>query len=229
VTSDKKLMKTAILSDIHGNFAALKLVLDDIASRQVDRIICLGDLVDGGEENDAVVQEIRNRMSDLTPDSVVVNSTGFSSVRGNHDETNNCALLKDNQQWLKQLPETIIESDIIFTHISPRPQKKAIKNGIEAWNVFDETNWRLSFIGHLHFPAMFGEVNEDLCEAHSYSVDEGIYQLDPTDRYIICFGTVGYPRGGGKFIRYGIFDAAANTVEFIKLSGPLLQFGEAVL
>ncbi len=229
MTNDKKIMKTAILSDIHGNFAALKLVLDDIASRQVDRIICLGDLVDGGEENDAVVQEIRNRISDFDPDSPGLNSRGFYAVCGNHDETHNCALSQPNKHWLKQLPETLIESDIIFTHISPRPKKKAIKNGIEAWNVFDETTWRLSFIGHLHFPALFGEVNEDLCEAHSYSVDEGIYQLDPTDRYIICFGAVGYPRGGGKFIRYGIFDGVANTVEFIKLSGPLLQFGEALL
>ncbi|GAB4283775.1 MAG: metallophosphoesterase family protein [Oscillatoriaceae cyanobacterium] len=221
-------MKTAIFSDIHGNFAALKLVLDDIASRQVDRIICLGDLVDGGEDNDAVVEVIKNRISE-TPDSDGLNKTGFYAVRGNHDETHNGDLLKSNKHWLKQLPATLIELDIIFTHISPRPKIKAIKNGIEAWNVFDETNWRLSFIGHLHFPAIFGELNEDLCEAHSYSVDEGIYQLDPTDRYIICFGAVGYPRGGGKFIGYGIFDDAANTVEFIKLSGPLLEFWEDLL
>ena len=43
-------MKTAILSDIHGNLAAMQSVLADIESIGVDRIVCLGDVVGYGPE-----------------------------------------------------------------------------------------------------------------------------------------------------------------------------------
>lgn len=38
-------MKIAVISDIHGNLMALESVLDDIDERDVDEVICLGDLV----------------------------------------------------------------------------------------------------------------------------------------------------------------------------------------
>lgn len=37
--------KIAIISDIHGNLTALNAVLDDIKSRGVDKIMCLGDMI----------------------------------------------------------------------------------------------------------------------------------------------------------------------------------------
>lgn len=40
----------AIVSDIHGNLAALLAVLDDAAQRGADEVICLGDLVGYGPE-----------------------------------------------------------------------------------------------------------------------------------------------------------------------------------
>jgi putative phosphoesterase len=46
-------MKLLILSDIHGNWAALQSVLD--AESDSDRILCLGDLVDYGPEPAACV------------------------------------------------------------------------------------------------------------------------------------------------------------------------------
>jgi putative phosphoesterase len=46
-------MKLLILSDIHGNWAALRSVLD--AEADCDRILCLGDLVDYGPEPAACV------------------------------------------------------------------------------------------------------------------------------------------------------------------------------
>ena len=37
--------RTAIVSDIHGNLAALEAVMADIALQEVDRIVCLGDVI----------------------------------------------------------------------------------------------------------------------------------------------------------------------------------------
>ena len=41
-------VRTAMLSDIHGNLHALQAVLADIAQQEVDRIYCMGDLVGYG-------------------------------------------------------------------------------------------------------------------------------------------------------------------------------------
>jgi len=47
--------KIAIISDIHGNIPALEAVLDDIKTREVDRIINLGDLVGKGPSSKEVI------------------------------------------------------------------------------------------------------------------------------------------------------------------------------
>lgn len=41
-------MKIAIISDIHGNLEALKSVLNDIESKNINRIYCLGDIIAKG-------------------------------------------------------------------------------------------------------------------------------------------------------------------------------------
>ena len=38
-------MKIAVFSDIHGNLPALRSILCDIKKENVDRIICLGDVI----------------------------------------------------------------------------------------------------------------------------------------------------------------------------------------
>ncbi|EIJ41231.1 putative phosphoesterase [Beggiatoa alba B18LD] len=204
-------MRTAIVSDIHGNLEALKTVFIDIATRSVDRVICLGDLVEGGKYNDEVVEFIKNNQ--------------IQTVQGNHDAINPCQLKPVNQRWLDQLPTCFIEEDIIFTHISPRKKKENIIDYIEAWNIFDETTYRLCFVGHLHFPCLYGSQCEFFGESQTYVVDHGRYDLALDNRYVICFGAIGYPRRGGLFIRYGIYDSKTHSLEFIKLEGTLLPYG----
>ena len=40
-------MKIAVISDIHGNLAALQAVLEDIERERVDQVVNLGDLLSG--------------------------------------------------------------------------------------------------------------------------------------------------------------------------------------
>jgi predicted phosphodiesterase len=204
-------MRTAILSDIHGNLDALQCVLADLQTRHIDRIMGLGDLVDGGFFNVEVIE----LMQDLK----------IPTVQGNHDVFNDCNLPDYHQNWLNDLPQDITEAEICFTHISPRRGRNKISDRVEAWNVFSETTQRLCFIGHLHYPVLYGSRCEFFGESHGYDIDQGAYPLDPDDRYVICFGAIGYPRGGGAFIRYGIYDDRTHSLEFIKLEGYLLPYG----
>lgn len=64
-------MKIGVLSDIHGEYDALKKALDLFSQRQVETVICAGDLVDRGSDGDKVVDLIRE--------------LNIPCVQGNHD------------------------------------------------------------------------------------------------------------------------------------------------
>ena len=63
--------RLALISDIHGNGVALDAVLADIAAREVDEIVCLGDIAAGGPQPSQVVRRLRK--------------LGCRAVRGNAD------------------------------------------------------------------------------------------------------------------------------------------------
>jgi predicted phosphodiesterase len=66
--------KIAIITDIHGNYSALKAVLDDIeCDKNIEHIYCLGDLVGIGYETNQVLELLSTRED-------------ISFVMGNHDE-----------------------------------------------------------------------------------------------------------------------------------------------
>ena len=51
-------MKIGIISDIHGNVKALNAVLKELEKQNIDKIICLGDLIGGSPMSEEVVQKI---------------------------------------------------------------------------------------------------------------------------------------------------------------------------
>jgi predicted phosphodiesterase len=202
--------RTAIISDIHGNDKALSVVLEDIKKNSCDRVICLGDIVDGGNGNDEVIDLLR--------------AMNIPIVQGNHDAINAVTLSPERDQFLKELPTEIEEGDLFFTHISPRACNRLIDN-IEAWNVFNETDHRLIFVGHLHVPAIFGSESSDYGTAQSLDFDyDAPFELKHDQRYIICPGAVGYGRDHLQKIRYGIYDHDKSSIEIRALDGPLLNF-----
>ena len=65
-------MRVAVFSDVHGNMHALDAVLTDIARQDVDRLICLGDLVGYGAFPNEVIQTLRER--------------DIATIMGNYDD-----------------------------------------------------------------------------------------------------------------------------------------------
>ena len=201
--------RTAIISDIHGNHAGLVAALDDIARQRCDRIVCLGDLVEGGPGNEEVIEAI--------------STMGIPCVRGNHDEINDIELSTSARQFLGQLPERIVEEDLLFVHISPRAICRKINHEVEAWNVFDESAFRLIFVGHVHIPYIFGARSSAYGEAlrHPFEYNRA-YALSPDDRYIVSVGSIGYGRDSLGKIRYAIYDHDVGTIECRAIDGPIL-------
>ena len=204
-------MRTALISDIHGNYAGLQVVLTDIAQQHCDRILCLGDLVDGGSQSIEVVQFFQEQ--------------AIPTVQGNHDEYPNAGLPLDVETYLQELPEAIVEDGVIYTHTSPRQRKAKIIDGIEAWNVFEEVAYQRIFVGDIHIPLIFGQQCSQKVSATSYpiSYDEE-FPFAADDRYIVCVGSIGYSRDAYNWLRYAIFDNERDTITFKAPEGPILIF-----
>ena len=203
--------RTGLVSDIHGNLAGLLVALDDIERAGCDRVVCLGDLVEGGDDDVGVVEEIERR--------------GIRCVRGNHDEDNDVGLPPELQARLLAMPERIAEGEALYVHISPRAIKRKLDNPVEAWNVFDETPYRRILVGHVHVPLIFGERSDDygMARRHTFRYGEP-FAFEPDDRYIVCVGAVGYGRDHEGTIRYGILDHDRDTIEIRSVPGPVLRF-----
>jgi len=107
--------------------------LDDIAAQHCDRVVCLGDLVEGGPDHEQVIATLKAHQ--------------IPCVCGNHDEINDLALSASARQYLSELPPYLMEGNLLFVHISPRAKKRPVDSTIEAWNVLDEPGAWLSFVG----------------------------------------------------------------------------------
>ncbi len=64
-------MRTALISDLHGNIVALRAVLDHIGQARVDRIVCLGDVATLGPAPKQVIETLAE--------------LGCACILGNHD------------------------------------------------------------------------------------------------------------------------------------------------
>src|ERR687887_395640 len=52
-------MRIAVISDIHGNCAGLEAVLADLRLYPTDRVVCLGDAIQGGAQPAETVARLR--------------------------------------------------------------------------------------------------------------------------------------------------------------------------
>ncbi|MFC3441948.1 metallophosphoesterase family protein [Sphingobium rhizovicinum] len=114
-------MRIAILSDIHGNIAALDAVLADIVGRGVDRIVNLGDILSGP----LFPCETADRLMALN----------LPTIRGNHerqlltlapdamgpsDRYAHAMLEPRHRAWIASLPEHYwLSDDVLMVHGAP--------------------------------------------------------------------------------------------------------------
>jgi len=226
----------AIISDIHSSMEALVAVLGDIAERQVERVICLGDVIGYGPDPCECVDLVMDRCC-LT-------------ILGNHDcavvfEPNNFNIgaesacywtraqlensedtEKRNKRWefLGALPvrETFDASDlnlgnIVLAHGSPRrPINEYIfpddiyNNPNKIRGLFDRIEG-LCFVGHTHVPGVFLETPD----FYSPEELEGVFEVNPDRKAIINVGSVGQPRDRDPRAGYVLVEPGA--VRFVRV------------
>lgn len=201
-------MKVGVISDIHANIHALRVVLSDLDREKVDTILVAGDLIGYYYWPSEVVK-------------LLMEDKRFLCIRGNHEDILSKVLeddveaeryrskygsgydickerLSDVQiKWLESLPSemsiTLNKVTFYLSHGSlcstekylypDAPLTKMLKNYSDA---------KYTIYGHTHYPFL-----------HEYS-----------GRFLINPGSVGQPRDSGGLASYVIIDTENNSVRF---------------
>ena len=194
-------MKVGIISDIHSNKEALRAVLEELDSMNVEKILCCGDLVGYCASPNETVGMIERRH--------------ITCVKGNHDqgisggnfrfnpsarkalEWNKEKLNEKNKDFLRSLPErkviTLDNRKALLVHGSPRDPIKEYVYPEDVSERWIETNkisdYDLVIMGHTHAP----------------------FTKRIGGTLIINPGSVGQPRNREPGAHYEIIDTSSMT------------------
>lgn len=176
-------MKIAIISDIHGNLEALKATLENIEKRNVDKIICLGDVIAKGVHSKECIELIKKHCE------VVLRGNSdryFSTEHKNLEELseeeqrrirwNQSRLTKEDREYLLNLPfsyEFYMSGSLVrLFHATPEVDDKAVinLNNIEtklkmfypSENTQTQETADVVIYGHIHHPYMDRLYNKTL-------------------------------------------------------------------
>lgn len=212
--------RIAIFSDVHGNLEALQTVLAKIAEANVDRVICLGDVVGyGADPNDCLqgVREVADFVLAGNHDWAVVGLEDleyFNPVAREAVEWTARVISEDNAAALRAYKPARREGGCCYAHATPL-------NPAE-WNyLFDPdegsyalayTDFEMCFVGHSH--------HAFVCSASRKIalLREGTVQLTADDRYLVNVGSVGQPRDGDARAAFAVWDRENGNLELHRVS-----------
>jgi diadenosine tetraphosphatase ApaH/serine/threonine PP2A family protein phosphatase len=224
-------VRTAIISDIHGNLEALQVVLAHIDTQNVNRSICLGDILGYGpnpvECVDLIAQRCEFSLLGNHDFGALYEPTNFNLAaeqaaywtRAQIEAEEDKAAAAKRWEFLGSLRVRVQFGEFLCVHGTPRRPineylfpEDAINSPLKMQQIFDRFD-KYCLVGHTHVPGVFTD------EPDFYPPDdiEGVYRLNGAEKAIINPGSVGQPRDMDPRASYAILDKAASTVEFFRL------------
>ncbi|MFO7839374.1 MAG: metallophosphoesterase family protein [Desulfosalsimonadaceae bacterium] len=217
-------MRTAVISDIHGNATAFEAVLADLEKQEeIAAVYCLGDNVGYGPEPEKVVSLLQRQQipSVLGNHELAINKpetlSWFNPAARTSLEKTMQMLSAATKAFLAGLPAFLIREGCRYVHGFPPDSPTTYLfevNPEEIRQTLNRLEERIVFIGHTHELLIIGNDGKTVNTSPLY---EGTIQLDPGKQYLINIGSVGQPRDGGKEAKYVIYDNSAGelTVRFV--------------
>lgn len=210
-------MRIGIFADVHSNEEALDVVLDALQKAEVDRIICLGDLVGyGPSPNECVEKVIKN------VDIVVAGNHDYGAIGKWPIERFNAfarqsiiwtkdVLSTDSKKAIETFPLIWDDGHITAVHASPEAPEKwyYVSSEDVVFRSLMAMTSPYCFIGHTHIPAIFSRtMNGDMILQKGQSITLPSDQL-----HLINVGSVGQPRDSDPRAAYGILDLEKSHFE----------------
>jgi predicted phosphodiesterase len=213
-------MKFAILSDIHSNLEALKVVLDHTQQQKCTHYVCLGDVVGYGPNPNECLEIIRS----LNCPTVMGNHdeycagemdlTGFNPMAADAIKWTRQQLTEEQRGWLRNLKYVRnVESFTIVHATLDLPEKWAyVFDKLAAAASFNYQHTGVCFNGHTHVPIAFVRGPN--------GIQGGLYtrvKIEVGRKYFINVGSIGQPRDRNPKASYVIFDLLNNIIEIQRL------------
>jgi protein phosphatase len=204
--------RIAIISDIHGNLPALQAVLEDINSRHVTMIYCLGDLIGKGPSSDIVVDLVQQTCDQVIKgnwDDFVSKPSEFEAVKWHQEK-----LGPERLTYLSQLPfgiEFYMSGRLIrLFHASPRSEYERI----QPW---DSEEKRVSlFDSSEHF------LQKGQADVAGYGDVHNAYVQNFTGKTLFNTGSVGNPLEIPQ-ASYAILEGRLNSTDLASVSIQLVR------
>lgn len=237
-------MKLALVSDVHANVAALQATLGDIASRGVDRVVCLGDIVGYNTQPAECIALLRRADAlciagnhDLAVCGRITTKT-FSKTAARAVAWTQRHLARDDLNFLAGLPlKTVIRGQLIAVHGALHPHIDCatvrLDNDERRMQSFqalmaDPSGARICAFGHTHRAAVY-----EFRDGRAAALVESEIKLRPGAYYLINPGTVGQPRARDRRASYMVVDLAQRTLNLHRVgydeSAPLAATRKAGL
>ncbi|MFA6568409.1 MAG: metallophosphoesterase family protein [Victivallales bacterium] len=215
-------MRYAIVSDLHANRPALKSVLADIASSNIDEIICLGDIVGYGPNPAEVLEIAYSKIHHFVlgnHDAVIggkITSENFNDDARMMIEWTSRALDDKAVNFFNSLPLEVKGDNFRCAHgeFANPGRFGYILEADEAIDSFNACNDQIMFAGHSHVPGLFVVGKSGI----PHWVDPVDFGIENEKRYIVNVGSVGLPRDDGIRSCYCIFDTEKRDVLFRKVA-----------
>jgi protein phosphatase len=221
--------KIAVLSDIHGNIPALDSVFQDIRLRDINRIICLGDLVGKGPHSSKAVDLIKENCETVVKgnwDDFITKPNESDTIKWHQGQ-----LTQQQKEYLRNLPfsvEFFMSGRFIrMFHASPRSVYDRIQpwdqferrlslfeNSIYTKNICEERKPDVVCYGDIHNAYIQNFEGKTLCNVGSVGNPLEITQAS----YVILEGEYGQEKAGSfsiQFIRvpYNIEESINQAID----------------
>lgn len=212
-------MRTAILTDIHGNLSALEAVIEHCRTIGVERYVCLGDTVGYGAEPNECCDIVRDRASfsllgnhDAAVAGRMAYDYYYEAAREALDWTRR-RLTAPNLAWLESLPYSVREGPVEYCHGSPVEPAQyeyifLLEQAEELLPMYGDLA-DLTLIGHSHLPRAYA-----LTPKGAKSVLAETVKLEPGTKYIVSVGSVGQPRDGDPRACFAVYDDVERTLAY---------------
>lgn len=164
-------MRTAVVSDIHGNLTAFEAVLADLRETAPDLVLHGGDLGDNGSRPGEVIDRIRDlgwpgvvgNTDEMLfdPESLTRFAAGLPQIKSLFDTIGEMAAYcreimgEDRLAWLRALPQTQVHEQFALVHATAAttwrsPMDSAADGDLES--AYGPLARPLVVYGHIHRP-----------------------------------------------------------------------------
>jgi len=212
-------VRYGIISDIHSNLAALQRVLTALSDQDIDRYLCLGDIVGYAARPNECCEMIR----DLDCLAVVGNHDLAACHAGSERFFTSAAracilwtrevLAKDNRDFLASLPAVLTVDGVELCHGSLADPEAYITTPAAALPSFGLMQQQLCFFGHTHYAEWFVRAQDGKLPVHFSALAGAQAEIAQDTRYMVNPGAVGQPRDGNSQASFAIWDTESRLLQ----------------